>query len=56
MTRLDLINKIIQRKKELDITIENLAKLCGIGIRTINRFFAGDNVKLSTIEKITNVL
>jgi transcriptional regulator with XRE-family HTH domain len=56
MTRLDLINKIIQRKKELDITIENLAKLCGIGIRTINRFFAGDDVKLSTIEKITNIL
>jgi transcriptional regulator with XRE-family HTH domain len=56
MTRLELIKKIQQRKQELNITIENLAKLSGIGIRTLNRFFAGDDVRLSTIEKITNIL
>ncbi|WP_046996703.1 hypothetical protein, partial [Aliarcobacter butzleri] len=27
-----------------------------LGIRTVNRFFAGEDVKLSTIEKITNLL
>jgi len=56
MTRIDLRNKIQQRKNELHITIENLAKISNIGIRTLNRFFAGDDVKLSTIEKITNLL
>ena len=56
MTRIDLIHKIQQRKNELHITIENLAKISNIGIRTLNRFFAGDDVKLSTIEKITNFL
>ena len=56
MTRIELINNINNRKEQLDITIENLAKLSGIGIRTLNRFFAGDDVKLSTIEKITNLL
>ena len=56
MTRVDLINKILIRKKQLNISIENLAKLSGIGIRTLNRFFAGDDIKLSTIEKITNKL
>ncbi|MDX9742263.1 MAG: helix-turn-helix domain-containing protein [Arcobacteraceae bacterium] len=56
MTRKDLIHKIQQRKNELHITIENLAKISDIGIRTLNRFFAGDDVKLSTIEKITNLL
>ena len=56
MTRLELINKIKNRKQQLDISIENLAKLSGIGIRTLNRFFAGDDVKLSTVEKITNIL
>jgi transcriptional regulator with XRE-family HTH domain len=56
MTRIDLINKIQQRKNELHITIENLAKISNIGIRTLNRFFAGDDVKLSTVEKITNLL
>jgi len=56
MTRKDLIHKIQKRKNELHITIENLAKMSKIGIRTLNRFFAGDDVKLSTIEKITNLL
>ncbi|MEW6551101.1 MAG: hypothetical protein AB1389_03140 [Campylobacterota bacterium] len=56
MTRLELINKIKHRKQELHITIGNLALLSGIGIRTLNRFFAGDDVKLSTVEKITSLL
>ncbi|MDY0122679.1 helix-turn-helix domain-containing protein [Sulfurimonas sp.] len=56
MTRAELINKIKHRKKELDITMENLAKLSDVGMRTLNRFFAGDDVKLSTVEKITNIL
>lgn len=56
MTRLDLINKIQNRKKQLNISIENLARISDIGIRTLNRFFAGDDVKLSTIEKITEKL
>lgn len=56
MTRLELINKIKDRKQQLDVSIENLAKLSGIGMRTLNRFLAGDDVKLSTLEKITNIL
>lgn len=56
MTRRELIHKIRDRKQCLGISIENLAKLSGIGIRTLNRFFAGDDVKLSTVEKITNIL
>ena len=56
MTRRELINKIQDRKKELNITMENLAKLADIGMRTLNRFFAGEDVKLSTVEKITNML
>lgn len=54
--RIELINKIKDRKQVLNISIENLAKLSGIGIRTLNRFFAGDDVKLSTVEKVTNIL
>jgi len=56
MTRLELIHKIENRKKQINISIENLAKLSNLGIRTINRFFAGEDVKLSTIEKLTNLL
>ena len=56
MTRAQLINKIDMRKKELGISIENLAILSHSGVRTINRLFAGEDVKLSTVEKITNIL
>ena len=56
MTRLELIQKIQNRKKQINISIENLAKLSNLGVRTVNRFFAGDDVKFSTIEKITNLL
>ena len=56
MTRIELIQKIKNRKKQINISIENLAKLSNLGVRTVNRFFAGDDVKLSTIERITNLL
>ncbi len=56
MKRLDLINQIIARKKQLNITVENLAKLSGVGVRTINRLLKNKDVKLSTIESVTNFL
>ena len=56
MTRLELIQKIENRKKQINISIENLARLSNLGVRTVNRFFAGEDVKLSTIERITNLL
>jgi predicted transcriptional regulator len=56
MTRQDLLHKVKLRKEEVGITLENLAKLSHNGVRTVHRFFAGEDVKLSTIEKITNTL
>lgn len=56
MKRLDLINRIIERKKQLNITVENLAKLSGVSVRTVNRVFKNEDVKLSTIEELTNLL
>jgi transcriptional regulator with XRE-family HTH domain len=56
MKRLELINKIITRKEELSITVENFAKLSGVGVRTINRLLKNEDVKLSTIESVTNFL
>ena len=56
MMRNQLVERIEQRRKKLKISLENLAKLSQLGMRTVNRFFAGDDVKLSTVENITNVL
>lgn len=56
MKRIELIQRILARKKQLGITIENLAKLSGLSVRTLNRLLANEDVKLSTIEKLTNFL
>ncbi len=56
MKRLDLTQQIIARKEQLNITVENLAKLSGVGVRTINRLLKNEDVKLSTIEHVTNFL
>ena len=56
MTRLELIQRVKARREELGITIDNLSKISALGYRTVARFFAGDDVKISTIEKVTEVL
>ena len=56
MTRENLIEKVLKRKNDIGITIENISNLSGLGVRTVNRFLAGEDVKLSTVEKITNLL
>jgi len=56
MLRIELINNIEARRKKLNITIENLSRLSNLSVRTVNRLLAGDDVKLSTVEQITNLL
>ena len=56
MRRLDILEKLKKRKKSLGLTIDNIAKLANLGNRTVTRFFAGEDVKLSTLEKITNIM
>ncbi len=40
----------------IGITVENLAQLSGVGSRTINRILQNEDVKLSTIEVLTEFL
>ena len=40
----------------LPICIDNISKLSHLGNRTVTRFLAGEDVKLSTVESVTNVL
>ncbi len=56
MMRNQLVERIEQRRKQLKISLENLSKLSNLSMRTLNRFLAGDDVKLSTVENITNIL
>ena len=45
-----------QRKEAIGLTIDNISKLSHLGNRTVTRFFAGEDVKLSTLEKITDIM
>lgn len=56
MTRLELLQKIKDRRKEIGITIDNLSAISQLGTKTVSRFFTGADVKLSTVERITQVL
>ena len=56
MNRLDVIKKIKERKEKLGLTLDNISKLSGLGNRTVARFFSGEDVKLSTLERITAVM
>jgi transcriptional regulator with XRE-family HTH domain len=47
MTRLDLLKRVQKRKKQIGLTIDNIAKLSNLGNRTITRFLAGEDVKIS---------
>lgn len=56
MTRLELLQKIKDRRKEIGITMDNLSSISQLGTKTVSRFFTGADVKLSTVERITQVL
>jgi predicted transcriptional regulator len=56
MTRIQLLEKVKTRRKDVGITIDNLAQVSELGLKTLSRFFAGHDVKLSTVEKVTQVL
>ena len=56
MNRQQLLEKIKVRREALSITVKNLAILSKLGEKTLYRFFDGDDVKLSTIEKLTQTL
>jgi transcriptional regulator with XRE-family HTH domain len=53
----DLINTIKERRDNLKVNQENLAKLSGVGLRTLKQFESGKaNPTLQTIQKIADVL
>jgi len=56
MKRLYLLERVKQRKNELGLTLDNISKLSRLGNRTVTRFFSGEDVKLSTLEKITEIM
>ena len=53
----NLINTIKERRENLKVNQENLAKLAGVGLRTLKQFESGKgNPTIQTIQKIADVL
>lgn len=53
----NLINTIKERRENLKVNQEYLAKLSGVGLRTLKQFESGKgNPTLQTIQKIADVL
>jgi len=56
MNRLTVLDKLKKRKEDMGLTLDNIAKLSHLGNRTVTRFFAGEDIKLSTLESITHIM
>jgi len=56
MNRAEVLERVKNRKKKIGLTLDNIAKLSQLGNRTVTRFFAGEDVKLSTLERITTIM
>ena len=56
MTRSVLIERTRKRKDDLWISLNNISELSNLWTRTVARFFAGEDVKISTVEWITKIL
>ena len=53
----ELVKTIKKRREILQVTQENLAKLSGVGLRTLKQFESGKgNPTLLTIQKLADVL
>ena len=53
----ELIKLIKERRHALQVTQETLAKLSGVGLRTLKQFESGKgNPTLLTLQKLTDVL
>lgn len=56
MQRDYLVEKILLRKEQLGWTISKLADESGVGVRTINRILAREDVRFSSIDAVMNGL
>jgi len=53
----NIIRTIKERRENLKVNQENLAKLSGVGLRTLKQFESGKgNPTLQTLQKIADVL
>ncbi len=53
----DLIRSIKERREMLRVTQDDLAKLSGVGLRTLKQFESGKgNPTLGTLQKLADVL
>jgi len=56
MLRKIIIKDLIIRKKEMEISNDNISKISGVSIATVKRTFSGHNTSFDSVEKIADSL
>lgn len=51
-----LAESIREQKHNLGWTIEKISQESGVGVRTVNRILAGDDVRFSSLESVMDAL
>jgi predicted transcriptional regulator len=56
MHKLDILSTLKEAKTLSKLTINDISTKSGIGIRTVNRIFAGQDVRFSSIAAVLDAL
>ncbi len=56
MQNMEILQQIRKSKSDKKMTMNDIAEKSGIGVRTINRILAGEDVRYSSLDAVTNAL
>ncbi len=56
MENMEIVQLLKKSKSDKKMTMNEIAAKSSVGIRTVNRIFAGDDVRFSSIEAVMDAL
>ena len=56
MQKQELMQMLRQAKSEKQLTMKDISKKSAVAIRTVNRIFAGDDVRMSSLQAVLQIL
>jgi transcriptional regulator with XRE-family HTH domain len=56
MKKTDIVSLLKRSKESKNYTIHDIAHLSGVSVRTVNRIFAGEDVRCSSLVAVLTVL
>ena len=56
MNTTEIVQRIKEAKQEKKLTLSEIASESGVAIRTVNRIFAGEDVRFSSLQAVLETL